>query len=249
MRWQLRGDPELRRKVWPDYTFGCKRILFSSHLLPALRRPERRPGDRRDRRPGARGRRHRRRDARTRSTASSTARASGRTTSCSRWRSPAPAAARCATTWADGAHAHLGMTVPGFPNLFVLYGPNTNTSGGSIIAYLEAQAAYVRQALARGAPARRGRDRRAPGGRGRRATRRCRRASAGTAWTRCDSWYRTPDGRIVANWPGYMREYFDRVAQLDPADFAFLSSKVDGEGLEAGHGDEGHRRGRRAAPA
>ena len=38
MRMQLR-DPEVRRKVWPDYTFGCKRILFSSRLLPALQRP------------------------------------------------------------------------------------------------------------------------------------------------------------------------------------------------------------------
>ncbi len=38
MRWQLR-DPEVRAKVWPDYTFGCKRVLFSSHWLPALQRP------------------------------------------------------------------------------------------------------------------------------------------------------------------------------------------------------------------
>ena len=35
MRSQLR-DPEVRRKAWPDYTFGCKRVLFSSHYLPAL---------------------------------------------------------------------------------------------------------------------------------------------------------------------------------------------------------------------
>ena len=41
------------------------------------------------------------------------------------------------------------MTVPGFPSMFLMYGPNTNTSGGSIIVYLEAQAAYVRQALER----------------------------------------------------------------------------------------------------
>ena len=39
MRWQLR-DPEVRRKAWPDYTFGCKRVLFSSHFLPALQRPD-----------------------------------------------------------------------------------------------------------------------------------------------------------------------------------------------------------------
>src|SRR4051794_2017194 len=38
MRWQLR-DPEVRRKAWPDYTFGCKRVLFSSAYLPALQRP------------------------------------------------------------------------------------------------------------------------------------------------------------------------------------------------------------------
>ena len=38
MRRQLR-DPEVRRKVWPDYTFGCKRVLFSSDFLPALQRP------------------------------------------------------------------------------------------------------------------------------------------------------------------------------------------------------------------
>ncbi len=37
----------------------------------------------------------------------------------------------------------------GFPNMFLMYGPNTNTSGGSIIFYEEAQAAYVRQALER----------------------------------------------------------------------------------------------------
>ena len=38
MRSQL-PDPEVRRKAWPDYTFGCKRILFSSDYLPALQRP------------------------------------------------------------------------------------------------------------------------------------------------------------------------------------------------------------------
>src|SRR4029079_14825006 len=51
--------------------------------------------------------------------------------------------------WEGGAHAHLGITVPGFPSLFLMYGPNTNTSGGSIVFYLEAQAAYIRQALHR----------------------------------------------------------------------------------------------------
>lgn len=43
--------------------------------------------------------------------------------------------------WADGAYAYLGMTVENFPNLFMLYGPNTN--GGSIIDKLETQTRYI----------------------------------------------------------------------------------------------------------
>ena len=112
------------------------------------------------------------------------------------------------------------MAVPGFPNMFVLYGPNTNTSGGSIVFYLETQAAYVRQALqhvaARGAAAIEVRpeveaasDREVP------------HRFAGTAWTECDSWYRDRQGRIVANWPGYMREYLAQASQLDVSQYRF----------------------------
>jgi cation diffusion facilitator CzcD-associated flavoprotein CzcO len=50
--------------------------------------------------------------------------------------------------WAQHPFAYLGMTVTGFPNLFVFYGPNTNQGGNSIILILEAQATYVRSALA-----------------------------------------------------------------------------------------------------
>jgi hypothetical protein len=44
---------------------------------------------------------------------------------------------------------------------------------------------------------------------------------AGTAWTRCDSWYRDERGRIVANWPGYMREYLKQASQLDATEYRF----------------------------
>ena len=46
---------------------------------------------------------------------------------------------------------------------------------------------------------------------------------AGTAWTRCDSWYRDQHGRVVANWPGYMREYLERTRDLDENDFRFVA--------------------------
>ena len=131
-------------------------------------------------------------------------------------------------TWATGAHAHLGISVPGFPSLFVMYGPNTNTSGGSIIVYLEAQAAYIRQALQlvrdRGASSIEVRPEiEAASDRATQAR------FAGTAWTRCDSWYRADDGRIVANWPGYMREYLAATRTLNPTDFTLTALAQDRE--------------------
>ena len=122
--------------------------------------------------------------------------------------------------WTDGAHAHLGITVPGFPSLYLVYGPNTNTSGGSIITYLEAQAGYIRQAIElqrdRDAALSVRPDVEAA------SDRALQERFAGTAWTRCDSWYRDDSGRIVTNWPGYMREYIERTRVLDPGDFELV---------------------------
>src|SRR5207249_2559243 len=50
--------------------------------------------------------------------------------------------------WSAGAEAHLGISVAGFPNLFLLYGPNTNLGANSIISMIECQVTYVRQCLA-----------------------------------------------------------------------------------------------------
>ena len=103
-------------------------------------------------------------------------------------------------TWADGAHAHLGIVVPGFPSMFLMYGPNTNTSGGSIIVFEEAQAGYIRQALQQvrdhGAAAIDVRPEVEAA-----SDRAVQARFAGTAWTRCDSWYRDderPDRRQLA---------------------------------------------------
>ncbi len=218
MRRQL-PDPELRARAWPDYTFGCKRVLFSSHYLPALARPNvelvtepiaevteagLRTGD---------GRLHE--------------------VDCIIWATGfratefvAPMRVQGVTgrtleeVWSDGAHAHLGLTVPGFPSMFLMYGPNTNTSGGSIIVYLEAQAGYIRQALEH---------LRSGGYRSLDVRPEVEAASdqelqarfAGTAWTSCDSWYRDSHGRIVANWPGYMRDYLQRTQTFAATEYVF----------------------------
>ncbi|MDQ6745255.1 MAG: NAD(P)/FAD-dependent oxidoreductase [Actinomycetota bacterium] len=219
MRWQLR-DPELRRQVWPDYTFGCKRVLFSSHFLPALQRANVELVN----------------EPPVRMTAGGVLTADGveRRVDCviygtgfrtTRFMLPMEVTGASGlplrTVWGEGAHAHLGITVPGFPSLFLMYGPNTNTSGGSIIVYEEAQAAYIRQALEhvrdRGAAAI---DVRADVESA--SDRVVQARFRETAWTQCDSWYRNETGRIVANWPGYMREYEQRLRVLDPAEYELL---------------------------
>ena len=193
MRWQLR-DRELRRKVWPDYTFGCKRVLFSSWFLPWRCSGRMSSGDGPDSagrpRPGSNGHEL---DCIIYGTGF-------KATSFMFPMEIEGSSQSLREAWADGPHAHLGITVPGFPSLYLMYGPNTNTSGGSIIFYLEAQAAYIRQALQLGAvevlP-----DVEASSDRATQA------AFDGTAWTRCDSWYRDDSGRIVTNWPRFMHEY------------------------------------------
>jgi cation diffusion facilitator CzcD-associated flavoprotein CzcO len=218
MRSQLK-DPALRERVWPDYTFGCKRILFSSEFLPALERPnvELETG-------------------RVESIVPAGVRtADGRVheLDCLIWATgfrtndfmfPMAITGReglsLEEVWANGAHAHLGMCVPRFPNMFVLYGPNTNTSGGSIIFYLERQTRYVRQALeeliARDAGAIDVRPEVEAA-----SDHEVQHRFNGTAWTQCDSWYRDVNGRIVANWPGYMREYRRRTEALDTSEYSF----------------------------
>jgi cation diffusion facilitator CzcD-associated flavoprotein CzcO len=219
MRSQLR-DPELRRKAWPNYTFGCKRVLFSSDYLPTLARPNVELVT----------------DAIERMTPAGIVTADGRLheLDCVIWGTGfkttefmfpmeiVGAQGRdLREAWAGGAHAHLGMTVPGFPSMFVMYGPNTNTSGGSIIFYAEAQAAYIRQALQQverlGAGAIDVRSEVEAA-----SDRELQSRFVGTAWTRCDSWYRDESGRIVANWPGYMREYMQRTREFNPAEFRFV---------------------------
>jgi cation diffusion facilitator CzcD-associated flavoprotein CzcO len=220
MRSQLK-DPEVRSKAWPEYTFGCKRVLFSSAFLPALQRPNVELVT----------------DPISRFTSAGIVTADGtaRGFDCVIWGTGfktndfmfpmeiAGASGRSLRdAWAGGPHAHKGVLVPGFPSLFLVYGPNTNTSGGSIIFYEETQAAYIRQALqhvrARGAAAIDVRPEvEAVSDRALQAR------FAGTAWTECDSWYRDATGRIITNWPGYMREYGAALRELDPAEFEFVA--------------------------
>ena len=121
--------------------------------------------------------------------------------------------------WRDGASAHLGMTVPGFPNLFLVYGPNTNLGHNSVLLMVEAQIGYVVQAARR----------LAAGDVRTMQVRRevhsafdaqVQRRSGRTVFADgCHSWYRTASGRHTQNWPGSTLTYRWRTRRLREADF------------------------------
>ncbi len=205
-------NPALRRALVPDYPLGCKRVLFSNEWYPALARehvevvPEAVTGLEPDGVRTADGRLHR-----------ADVLIWGTGFAATEFLAPMKVTGRGGRDlhehWSDGARAHLGMTVPGFPNLFCIYGPNTNLGGSSIIAMMEAQAGYIAQV------ARRLADEGLRTAEPRAAAadaydREMQSRLATSAWAGCSSWY--VDGpRITTNWPGLVAEYQARTAEVD----------------------------------
>lgn len=123
--------------------------------------------------------------------------------------------------WDGDPTAYLGITVPGFPNLFCMYGPNTNiVVNGSIIFFSECEMRYILGCLRLiMADTRTAID--------------CRpdvhaafneqveTANAGMAWgfEGVDSWYKNDKGRVTQNWPFTLLDYWQRTRAPDPTDF------------------------------
>lgn len=123
--------------------------------------------------------------------------------------------------WGLDPYAYLGVAVSGFPNFFMLYGPNTNQGANSIIYILEAGARLAASAVSR--LARRGGfvDVRAEA-----ELRFNEQISAEldrTIWTRCDSYYRSPTGRIVTQWPHSELDYARATWRLRPRDWRHVA--------------------------
>lgn len=219
-------DRDLRRRLRPDFAYGCKRILFSSYYYPALGRPNVDLVDTPIREITATG-------IVTTDDVEHPADTIVWGTGFATQAFVAPMEIEgagghtLAEAWEDGAHAFYGLTVPGFPNLFLLYGPNTNLGVGSIIVMLEAQARYVADAVAQ---------LRSAGGRAawdvREEVERAFDAQTqqhlrDSVWSRCQSWYRNEAGRIVNNWPGYMFEYVRATRRLHPEHYALLRPEAE----------------------
>ncbi|HXX68015.1 MAG TPA: NAD(P)/FAD-dependent oxidoreductase [Polyangiaceae bacterium] len=125
--------------------------------------------------------------------------------------------------WRDGAQAYLGTTVSGFPNFFILTGPNTGLGHSSMILMIESQAAYVLDAV---------RTMRARGVKSvdvrstaqARYNERLQARLGKTVWAAgCRSWYLTPSGRNTTLWPGFTFEYRLRTARFDPRNYDLTS--------------------------
>lgn len=121
--------------------------------------------------------------------------------------------------WSKGAKAHLGVAVAGFPNFFLLYGPNTNLGHNSIIFMIEAQSRYITRAV---------RELRDDGlawldVRGEVMdlyNTQLQRNADGTVWVAdCDSWYKNEHGVVTNNWPAFTVSYWKRMRDFRSHEF------------------------------
>jgi cation diffusion facilitator CzcD-associated flavoprotein CzcO len=208
----------LRPRVTPDYAMGCKRVLFTGDWYRTLRAPHVNLVT----------------EDVLHITGAGVHTADGATYDCdilvyatgfaaTEFLTPLAVTGRdgrrLEDEWRDGAYAHLGIAVPGFPNLFLMYGPNTNTGNTSVVYFHEAQARYIVQAvraIAAAGPLEVRADVAAA------FDAEMQRRLAGSVWTGCRSWYRTGSGRVVTNWPGLASEYRARTARLALTDYVPL---------------------------
>jgi cation diffusion facilitator CzcD-associated flavoprotein CzcO len=210
------SDPELRRKVTPTDELGCKRVMLTDEWYPTLTKPnveliaeavtEVTPSGIR-----AADGVERPADAIVLATGFKThafvapmeiAGAGGRVLS---------------EEWAEVPRAYFGLSVPGFPNMFLIYGPNTNGGTGSVIDTIEAGVSHVIAAL----------DERVRAGAQTIEVRRpaaeafdreLRAALGKTVWhTGCTNWYVDENGNDPSQWPWRWAIYSKRTAELDPS--------------------------------
>jgi 4-hydroxyacetophenone monooxygenase len=123
--------------------------------------------------------------------------------------------------WAGDARAYLGMTIPGFPNFFTLYGPNTNlVVHGSIIFFSECEINYVLNAVHQLLAG----DQNVLEVRPEVHEKYNEEVDAANAmrawgWSGVNSWYKNAFGRSAQNWPFSVLDFWQRTRRADPGDY------------------------------
>jgi cation diffusion facilitator CzcD-associated flavoprotein CzcO len=212
------ADEALRARLRPPYPLGCKRLIYANDYYPALTRPNVELVT----------------DAIERVTAGSIVTRDGReravdTLVCAtgfdvEHALAVPVSGRDGRTldqaWSTGPQARLGLTVAGFPNLFLMLGPNTATGHTSTLLYIEPGVRWAIRAM--GEVERRGArwlDLRPDV---MQAFNEALQARLGSSvWSTCRSWYRAGSGRNIAIWPGTTREYVQAVLAQRDSEFEF----------------------------
>jgi cation diffusion facilitator CzcD-associated flavoprotein CzcO len=212
-------DAELRRRLTPDYTIGCKRILISDDYYPALMRPnvEVVTDPIREVRP------------RSIVAADGTEREVDAIIFGTGFHVTDMAAADrvrgrdgrlLGEVWQGSPQAYVGTTIAGFPNLFMLVGPNTGLGHNSMVFMIESQLNYVMDCL------RVMREHDLETVEVRPEVQATYNAEIqadmrGTVWTSggCASWYLDANGRNTTLWPGFTWRFRQRTRRFDPADY------------------------------
>ena len=213
-------DPEMRKILKPDYPVGCKRVVISDDYYPALQQDNVRVET----------------AGIDRFTEAGIATADGQEhafdtviygTGFASTEFLAPLEVKGSggmdlnKAWKDGAEAYLGITMPNFPNFFMLYGPNTNLGHNSIIFMIECQVTYILSCLdklaARNAASlslkQSAMDEFADFLKARMAT---------SVFVRdCDSWYKNDSGKVTNNWPEFTYVYQEATKQAKDDDYEF----------------------------
>ena len=218
--WNLRkqvADPELRKKLTPNFQFGCKRVLLSDDYWHAF---ERENVDLvTDAIEGIEHSGVRTKDGMLHE-ADAIVLATGFKLGLAS--SPFPIVGREGRTldsvWKHGAVAYKGMTVSGFPNWFTMMGPNTGPGHTSVLVFTEAQISHAVQAIKelmaedlKYLDVRQDVQDRYNDGIQRRMKR--------MVWSGCNSWYLSEDGGNHSLYPGFAAEYVLRTRKLHPEDY------------------------------
>ncbi len=215
-------DAGLRSKLTPDYPIGCRRILISDDYFPALVQDhvhletegiaaidtggiQTTNGD------------HHALDV--------IAFATGFETTGWKWSVDIEGRSgqHLNTVWQDYPESYLGITVTDFPNLFVLYGPNTNLGHNSITFMLERQVEYMIKALA--ALDQAGGSAMVPTSAAQTAFNTQIQADLDkTVWAdpACNSWYKNEHGKITQNWSSNTRDYAAAVETVKLGDYEIV---------------------------
>jgi len=218
-------DPVLRAKLTPQYVMGCKRVLLSDDFYPAVTQPNVEVITERIREVRAHsivtgdGREH---EVDTIICGTGFHVTDAPLAQCVHGRG----GQSLADKWQAGSSAYKGTTVAGFPNLFLLIGPNTGLGHNSMIFMIESQLSYILDCLHT-------MERRALQSVEVRPeseeafNKEVQQHMQGTVWTSgCKSWYLDASGRNTTLWPGFTFEFWRRTRHFDAKHYKLIPRKA-----------------------